>query len=91
VELVLESFPDVKEAHVVGLPDDVRGEIVTAAVVSCEGASVDTDALLAHARAELASFKVPRHIFVMKKSELPETSTGKIQKGRLRELLRKGR
>lgn len=91
VELVLESFPDVKEAHVVGLPDDVRGEIVAAAVVSCEGASVDTDALLAHARAELASFKVPRHIFVMKKSDLPETSTGKIQKGRLRELLQKRR
>jgi acyl-CoA synthetase (AMP-forming)/AMP-acid ligase II len=87
VERVLESFDEVKEAYVVGTPDAVRGQIVVAAVVLRAAASADPEELRRRAKAELAAFKVPKHVFVCAKGELPETATGKVQKSRLRDQL----
>jgi len=87
VELAIESFSEVKEAYVVGLPDADRGEIVAAAIVLVEGASIDPEELKGRLRSQLSAFKVPRYVLIMAKAELPETSTGKIQKSRLLELL----
>jgi acyl-CoA synthetase (AMP-forming)/AMP-acid ligase II len=38
-------------------------------------------------RDELSAFKIPKHVFICEKSELPETATGKVRKDRLREQL----
>ena len=87
VELVLESFDEVKEAYVVGTPDPDRGEIVVAAVVLKAGRRTQPDDLRRRVKDELSAFKVPKHIFLCEKSELPETATGKVRKDRLRDQL----
>jgi fatty-acyl-CoA synthase len=90
VEAVLLAHPAVKQAHVVGVPDRVKDEAVVAAVELHEGASTTPEALAAHCRESLASYKVPTRIVFRKDAELPRTSTGKIHKPRLRDELAGG-
>ena len=87
VEAVLRELPEVADAHVVGLPDDDRGEIVAAAVVLAPGAHADGAELLQRAKDELAAYKVPRMLVLVASEELPFTDSGKIDKRRLREQL----
>ncbi|MCY4336501.1 MAG: AMP-binding protein [Litoreibacter sp.] len=82
VEGVLMSHPDVSLCAVVAKPDDKWGEVPCAFVELKEGATGDADALIAHARSQLAGFKTPKMVVFQ---ELPKTSTGKIQKFELRE------
>ena len=82
VEEVLYRHPAVLEAAVVARPDPVWGEHPCAFVTLKDGAAVETDALIAFCKAEMAGFKVPRTVVL---GELPKTSTGKIQKFLLRE------
>jgi fatty-acyl-CoA synthase len=84
IEQVLDAHPDVVESAVVGLADERWGEVPVAVVTLREGAALDADELIAHARVHLARFKVPRRIVF---DILPKTSTGKIQKNVLRERL----
>jgi acyl-CoA synthetase (AMP-forming)/AMP-acid ligase II len=83
IEDALLEHDNVKEAAVVGRPDEVRGEEVHAVVALVEGD--DVEALEAHCRERLAAFKVPSSWEVV--PELPKTSTGKIDKKPLREKL----
>ena len=83
VERVLTGFDNVAEAAVVGVRDSTWGETGAAFVVARRGAEIDVDALFAHCRAHLASFKVPRSIEVV--SELPQTHIGKVNKAVLRD------
>ena len=87
VELVLESFDQVRLAAVVGLPDPVRGQLVVAAVVPEEGQEVDPEILRQSLRSELSSFKVPKQIFVVSVGDLPLTDSGKVHKKKLAEQL----
>lgn len=81
VEQVLLAHPSVREAAVVGLPDDDWGERVCAFVV---GPRPDDQAsLLAHCRAHLAGFKVPRRWFFP--DHLPRNATGKVLRRALRD------
>jgi acyl-CoA synthetase (AMP-forming)/AMP-acid ligase II len=82
VEEALARHPAVRSAHVVGVADAVRGENVAAFVVLRADASADD--LRAFCKASLASYKVPRHVFVIDDDELPRTGTGKIEKAALR-------
>jgi long-chain acyl-CoA synthetase len=83
IEDVLLEHDSVKEAAVVGRPDEVRGEEVHAVVALVAGD--DVAVLEEHCRARLAAFKVPTSWEVV--GELPKTSTGKIDKKPLREKL----
>jgi malonyl-CoA/methylmalonyl-CoA synthetase len=74
-ELLLEQA-GVAEAAVVGIADDVRGEVPVAFIVPLDG--FDPDALERCCREQLASFKVPRR-FVPVES-IPRTALGKVQK-----------
>ena len=78
VETVLTSYPGVTGALVVGLDHPERGQDVAAAVVKATGAGVTVDELRAHARSELSSFKIPRHIVFLAPEEIPLLPTGKI-------------
>jgi long-chain acyl-CoA synthetase len=80
IEDVLLEHDGVKEAAVVGRPDEVRGEEVHAVLALQEG--VATEVIEEHCRARLAVFKVPSSWEVV--DELPKTSTGKIDKKPLR-------
>ncbi len=81
VEGVLMKHPAVSLCAVVAKPDDKWGEVPCAFVELKPGAQATAADLIAHCRAHLAGFKTPKHIVF---SELPKTSTGKIQKFELR-------
>ena len=82
VEKVILEHPDVLECAVVAKPDPTCGEVPKASVTLKPGHEVSAEALIAHCRTLLPGFKVPKAIEF---SELPKTSTGKIQKFILRE------
>jgi len=83
VEEVLLRHPDVGQAAVIGVPHERWGEAIHAVVVATPGATIDTDAVLAHCAGSLADYKRPRSIEVV--DELPISGTGKVLKRVLRE------
>ncbi len=83
VEDALYKHPAVAAAAVVAKPDAKWGETPCAFVELKPGREASADELVAWCRQNLASFKCPRHVVF---TELPKTSTGKIQKFKLREL-----
>ena len=83
VEDALYKHPAVQAAAVVAKPDDKWGETPCAFIELKPGQSATQDDLLAWCRKNLASYKCPRHVVF---TELPKTSTGKIQKFKLREM-----
>jgi fatty-acyl-CoA synthase len=84
VEEALARHAAVAAAHVVGVPHPVRGENVAAYVVLRPGAQAAEADLIAFCRAELASYKVPRHVFMIDAAAVPRTGTGKVAKPALR-------
>ena len=82
VEEVLASHPDVVEAAVVGVPDELSDEEVKAFVVLGDGSASGAAALHAWASERLARFKVPRYVEFVE--ELPHTPTGRVAKHELR-------
>jgi fatty-acyl-CoA synthase len=85
VERAIDAHPDVAESAVVAAPDERWGEIPVAFVTLLDGAAMTTDELIAFLRRDLAGYKVPRRVHF---TELPKTSTGKIEKAVLRSRLR---
>ncbi len=83
VEEALYKHPAVAVVAVVAKPDGTWGESPCAFVELKPGAIATADELIEHARKNLARYKVPRAIVF---AEIPRTSTGKIQKFRLREM-----
>jgi long-chain acyl-CoA synthetase len=78
VEEVLYEHPAVREAAVVGVPDEHFGEEVGAAVALKQGERVGEDELRAYVKEHVASYKYPRRIWFV--DELPKGPTGKILK-----------
>ncbi|MCU4184615.1 acyl--CoA ligase [Acidiferrimicrobium sp. IK] len=83
VEAALYEHPAVAEVAVVGVPDDVLGEVVAAVVRLRDGAAASDAELRDHVRARLAAFKVPA-IVELSDGELPRNAAGKVLKGQLR-------
>jgi fatty-acyl-CoA synthase len=83
VEDALYKHPAVAAVAVVAKPDDKWGETPCAFVEFKPGASATAEELIAWCRSQLAAYKCPRHIVF---TEIPKTSTGKIQKFKLREV-----
>ena len=82
VEDVLYTHPAVKEACVVGAPDEYRGEAVVAFVVLREGETADEEELKNYCRQHLTPYKVPRVIEF--RPDLPKSAIGKILRKELR-------
>ncbi len=83
IESYLSTYPGVSQSAVVSYPDPRLGEVPVVFVLAAPGATVAPDTLIAFCRGRIASFKIPRHVFVV--DELPMTSSGKVQKARLRD------
>ncbi|WP_227379717.1 acyl-CoA synthetase [Haladaptatus halobius] len=86
VESAILEHPDVEQVGVVGIPDETRGEIIKAFIQPVSGVEGDDD-LRAEIRAlvsdDLAKYEYPREIEFVE--ELPQTTTGKIQRRKLRD------
>lgn len=78
VESALYEIPDVVEAAVVGVPDDILGEAIKAYVVTCEGSNLTADDVIAACARVLEDFMVPKHVEF--RETLTKTTTGKITK-----------
>jgi long-chain acyl-CoA synthetase len=78
IEEVIYEHPAVREAAVVGIPDDELGEEVGAAIALCEGADASVDEIRDFVKGQVAAYKYPRRIWIV--DELPKGTTGKILK-----------
>ena len=83
VEEVLYTHPAVSEAAVVGLPDPMWGEKVTAVIVLRADVTATEAEIIATAGDRLAGFKKPKRVIFV--DELPKTVSGKIIKRELRD------
>ena len=82
VEDALFSHPDVAEVAVIGVPDEKWGELVLGLVVKTAGSTLTEEALIAYVKTKLAGYKCPKRIEF--REELARTTTGKLQKFKLR-------
>jgi acyl-CoA ligase (AMP-forming) (exosortase A-associated) len=82
VEEVLFQTGNLKGAAVIGIPDEALGQVIKAFVVGKESTHLDVDELLAFCTAKMPRYMVPRFIEVL--SELPKTSSGKVDYPALR-------
>ncbi len=85
IEGYLCTHPDIKVAQVIGVPDQRLQEVAAAFIELRDGATLTPQEVIRFCRGKIASYKVPRFVYVIR--EWPMSAT-KIQKFRLRELVR---
>jgi long-chain acyl-CoA synthetase len=79
IEEVLNSFPEIDDAAVIGLPDEKTGECVVAFVALVKGQhTLKPDEIIQRCKKELAAYKVPHYIYI--RDNFPKTLVGKIDK-----------
>ena len=76
IEVTLAAHPAVSEVGVIGIPDEVRGQIAKAFVVLKPDQILSPEELLAFCKGKIATYKLPREIVIV--NELPRTATGKL-------------
>ncbi len=87
VEEVLYEHPKVKEAAVIGVPDERRGETVKAFIVLQPGATATADEIRAFCKEKMAVYKVPTEVQFVE--TLPKSAVGKVLRRELREMEKK--
>lgn len=83
VEEVLYEHPAVREASVIGVPDEYRGETVKAFVSLTVGAVITSAELIEFCKSRMAAYKYPRQVVIL--DELPKNSSGKLLRRELRD------
>jgi acyl-CoA synthetase (AMP-forming)/AMP-acid ligase II len=78
IEEVIAEIDGVAEVAVVGVDDDILGQVIKAIVLPRPGANVDGMRVKAHCRDRLALYKIPKYVELV--AELPKTASGKIQR-----------
>jgi acyl-CoA synthetase (AMP-forming)/AMP-acid ligase II len=81
------THPAIQACSVVGLPDARLAEVAVAFVQVEPGHTLSEQEVVEHCRGRVASFKIPRHVLLV--DEFPMTSSGKVQKVKLRERARR--
>jgi acyl-CoA synthetase (AMP-forming)/AMP-acid ligase II len=83
VEKAIATVTGGAVAHVVGIPDAQRGQLVAAVVVMPDGATFDEAALRERLKGELSSYKIPKRFIALAHNEIPLLSSGKVDSQRL--------
>jgi len=83
IEVTIATHPAVADVAVIGVPDEVRGQIAKAFVVLKPGQSVSSEELIAFCKGKIATYKLPREVVIVE--ELPRTPTGKLLRRVLRQ------
>ncbi|MED1420350.1 class I adenylate-forming enzyme family protein [Bacillus smithii] len=83
IESVLSTHPNILESAIIGLPDEVLGEIICAVIRIKNGAECSEEEIKDYLKERMAIYKVPEKVIFTK--EFPVTASGKIQKIRLRD------
>ena len=86
IEEFLFTHPAIEQVAVVGIPDPKYGEELCAWIKLKAGQNATADEIRAFCKAQLAHYKVPRHIKFVE--AFPQTVTGKIQKFKIREAMK---
>jgi 3-oxocholest-4-en-26-oate---CoA ligase len=82
VEEVLKTYPGVRDAVAVAVPDDKFGEVVAAVVETAPEAGVQAQDLIAHVRGKLATYKAPKYVYTI--DTIGRAPNGKVDYKRLR-------
>lgn len=83
IEVELATHPAVLDVGVIGVPDEIRGQIAKAFVVLKPGTKATSEELIEFCRGKIATYKLPREIVIV--NELPRTPTGKLLRRVLRQ------
>ena len=89
IEQIIWGHPAVQDCAVIGVPDEKWGEAVKAVIELKDGASADSDEIIALCKAKLGSVKAPKSVDFWK--SLPRSPVGKVRKKDIRETFWKGR
>lgn len=87
VEEAILPLEGVKDCAVVGMSHATLGEVPVAFVVARDGLALEGEAVIAHCRTILSSYKVPASVHII--SEIPRTGSGKVMRFKLRDLVEK--
>jgi fatty-acyl-CoA synthase len=85
VEEVITTHSAIREAYVIGMPDDRYGECGCAWLVSADPVAPSVAEITAYLAERLPGYKMPRDIWFIDTAELPKTGTGKVQKNLLKD------
>ena len=86
VERAIAKVTGGSVAHVLGLPDPERGQLVAAVVALEDGAEFDEAAVREQLKAELSSYKIPKRFAAVARSEIPVLSSGKVDLAALQKM-----
>lgn len=86
VETVLYNHPDIIACAILGIPDRLFSESVCAVIVCEKNCGLTKEKVIAYAQKYLPKFKVPRQVIFV--DSIPRTPTGKIQKNKIRLMLK---
>jgi acyl-CoA synthetase (AMP-forming)/AMP-acid ligase II len=84
IEEVILRYPGIAEVAVIGVPDEILGQVILACLVPRQDIVLEKRDVLAHCKQHLASYKIPKHIQFV--DELPKTPSGKIKRFELQKL-----
>jgi len=78
IEEVIQELEEVCEVAVVGVQDDILGEVIKACIVLCSESEIDERQIKSHCNKYLPTFKLPKYIEFI--DELPKTASGKVKR-----------
>ena len=87
VEETIKTHPKVRDAGVIGVPDERWGEAVTAVVELNPGEKVTPEEIIDFCRGKMAGYKKPKHVIFVEK--FPRAAAGKIERKKLKEFAKK--